>query len=182
MKVKDELLKSAWNVSYGENENWRKFLDKVGKWKCLPYSWENLSYYELFQKHSGVIYVFQEGKYCDFSTMDPFKDALCVHFLGLPLGLAQIYEYRQKPFEEVVILHQLSFLWEHREEFEIIAENGKPITDWYDFSYSGENAVAISKKTLSFEGSFQDGSENRKIHIVMRYISPTSQSSIKKCK
>lgn len=181
MTVKQVLVKSPWNVTYSGNKNWEHFInDIVGKWNCsfpavIP---KDLNYYELWQKKHGVIRVFQDGNYCDFYKMDPCKDALCVHFLGLPLALAEIFEYRQRPFEEVITVYDQAFFFEHFEEFNIFTESGFHLTDKWFLQHSDENAVAISKKALSFQGPFQDGSENRNIHIVMRYISPTSTCDI----
>ena len=182
MTVKEVLVKSPWNVTYSGNENWEKFINEVVvKWNCsLPaVIRKDLNYYELWQKKQGVIRVFQDGNYCDFHKMDPCKDALCVHFLGLPLALAEIYEYRQKPFEDVIVLYELGFLFDHFEDFNIFTESGLHITAPCFLQHSDENVVAISKKSLNFEGPFQDGSQNRNIHIVMRYISPTSACTIR---
>lgn len=107
MTVKQVLVMSPWNVTYSGNKNWEHFInDVVGKWNCsfpaiIP---KDLNYYELWQKKHGVIRVFQDGNYCDFYKMNPCKDALCVHFLGLPLALAEIFEYRQKPFSLNLVL------------------------------------------------------------------------------
>lgn len=171
MTVKKVLSNSAWNTAYLGNSNWKRFINEVvGNWKTLPFgiTQKNLSYYELCQKTNGVMRVFQDGKYCNFNKMNPCQDALVVHFWRLPLAKAEIFEYRQKFFKEVIITSDRNFLMDRFEYFNIFTDGGKNITDATVLPFLDECAIGISKEELKFEGP----------HIVIRYITPTVSCKI----
>lgn len=181
--IKDLLLESSWNEEYTGNKSWERFInDVVGKWVCnSPAEIRGtLNYYQLHQKRNGAMRYFQDGKICySLSELDPFKDALIVHFLGFPLAKAEVFEYRQHPFEEVIILEDIYFLSRQFENFDIFKEDGTKVYD-NELWNLDQNMVAVSKKTLNYDK--RDDVQSMDIHVVMRYITPEARATMNRYK
>ncbi len=175
-KTLRKVLKgTGWETVGLSNETFKDFLEEYGDIIPCRTLKKDVTYYELHKKAScgKKFLIYQEGEifYNNFSKMSPFKNALCICYEAGGSSLAEIFEYQQTPFIDTILLHDLSFLTYHFEDFNIFKMDGSRVEDFQNLSRY-EDLIAISKKTLLFEGPFQDGSEDNSFHIIIRYLTP----------
>lgn len=174
-KTIQQVLKgTTWERFAFVNQPFYKFMEDYGDWKCkFPGTLQqNVSYDALFQKfqQGKQFIIFQEGQvfYGNFYKLSPLKDALvfCYKKPGLPV---ELFEYRQTPFAHTILLPNLLFLAEHFDEFYIFKTENSIVTSPKELVYI-EPYVAISKEPLSFEGPYQDASQDKTFYVLMRYL------------
>ena len=183
--VRQLLTRTHWENLIVIDKKFKNFMDSVGNLTCkFPATIKkDVTYYELHQKHlqGEQFFIFQDGEvfYHNFSAMSPFKDALCLCCKYLPFRKVEIFEYRQTPFADTIFLDNVLFLLCQFEDYTIFKMDGSQVKSPSELTIH-EEFFAISKKTLSYEGPFQDGSEENNCHVVVRYIPPEWKYNWKK--
>ena len=169
--LRQVIQSSSWNITASTSQKLKAFLDDFGDIKCkLPGKLKkDISYCELSemlsQGHKFIIYQQGEIFYPDeFYKMSPFKDALCIRYKNSLNAPVKVFEYKQFPSFDIILLTDFQFLLYHFEDFNIFKaeefqKNGACIENFQDLNQN-DNWVAISKTSISYNDPCQDSSKN----------------------